>query len=88
MGSFLLNDFGEVLLELNTKLMACSDMCLEVDELQNEAKLKSEKQDIVIGRVQQELIFPLKQNRYLFVVEGGKHFYMHKSQLAKVVFVN
>ena len=88
MGSFLLNDFGEVLLELNTKLMMCSDMCVEVDELHSEAKLKSDKQDIVIGYVHPELIFPLKQNRYLFVVEGGKNFYMRKGQLAKVVFVN
>jgi len=88
MGSFLLNDFGEVLLELNTKLICCSDMCIEVDELHNEAKLKSSMQDIVIGYVHPELLFPLKQNRYLFIVESSKSFFARRGQLAKVVFVN
>ena len=86
MGSFILNDFGEVMLELNTKLITCIDMRVEVDERKNEATLKSKEQDIVIGYIHPELIFSLKQNRYLFVVEGNKSFYARRGQLAKVVF--
>ena len=88
MGSFLLNDMGEVLLELNVKMNFDIDMLLEINEEKNEAVLKNAGESFLIGFVHPELIIPLKQNRYLFVVEHNNQFYALNSKLAKVVFVN
>lgn len=89
MGCFLLNERGEVLLEMSSGLRLAADMQLEVDEYAGTAVLKSSdggRYDI--GFVHKELMFPLKKNRYLFVVERNNQFYAMNSTLAKVVFVN
>lgn len=88
MGSFLLNEFGEVLLEVKSGLDFCFDVCLEVNEEKQSAVLKSAGKSFVIEFVHQDLILPLKRNRYLFVVERNNQFYAINSKLAKVVFVN
>ncbi|MBR5154501.1 MAG: hypothetical protein IKW58_02115 [Alphaproteobacteria bacterium] len=88
MGTFLLNDIGEVLLELNFRMSLDVDLSLEIDELNKEAILKNAEEKIKIGYVHPELIIPLKQNRYLFVVERNNQFYALNSKLCKVVFVN
>ncbi|MBQ8751108.1 MAG: hypothetical protein IJZ30_05685 [Alphaproteobacteria bacterium] len=88
MGSFLLNDMGEVLLELNVKMDFDVDLLLEVNEGKHKAILKNAEQSFVIDFIHPELIVPLKQNRYLFVVERNNQFYAINSKLAKVVFVN
>jgi len=87
MGTFLLNDIGEVLLEIKAKLDMSSDITLEVDEVKEIAFLKSDEKKIKVGYVHPELIFPLKQNRYLFVVARNNQFYALNSKLCKVVFV-
>ena len=51
------------------------------------AFLKSDEKKIKVGYVHPELIFPLKQNRYLFVVARNNQFYALNSKLCKVVFV-
>ncbi len=87
MGCFLLNEFGEVLLELKSGLRFCPDMRLEVNEETQSAELKSADSSFKIDFVHPELMLPLKQNRYLFVVERNNQFYALNTQLAKVVFV-
>ena len=82
MGCFLLNELGEVLLELASGL----DLRLEINEEAQSAVLKSENDCFTVGYVHEELLLPLKQNRYLFVVERNNQFYAMKSKLAKVVF--
>ncbi len=87
MGCFLLNELGEVLLELKSSLRFCADMRLEVNEANQSAELKSADSSFKIDFVHPELMLPLKQNRYLFVVERNNQFYAMNTQLAKVVFV-
>ncbi len=86
MGCFLLNELGEVLLELASGLDFRSDLRLEINEEAQSAVLKSENDCFTVGYVHEELLLPLKQNRYLFVVERNNQFYAMKSKLAKVVF--
>lgn len=86
MGCFLMNDLGEVLLELASGLNFQADLRLEIDETAQLAVLKSDNESFKIGFVHEDLILPLKRNRYLFVVERNNQFYAMKSQLAKVVF--
>ena len=88
MGNFLLNDFGEVLLEINTKMIFSEDLCLEINEAEKKAVLKNAGNEFMINYVHEELMVPLKQNRYLFVVERNNQYYALNSKLAKVVFVN
>jgi hypothetical protein len=87
MGDFLLNDFGEVLLEIASGFNFQHDILLEVNELAQSAVLKSEDNTFNIDYVHRELMLPLKRNRYLFVVERNNQFYAMKSKLAKVIFV-
>lgn len=87
MGNFLLNEFGEVLLEIKSGLNFTDNVCLEVNEKKQTAVLKSGTGQIKIDFVHKELMLPLKMRRYLFVVERNNQFYLSKSQLAKVVFV-
>ena len=87
MGNFLLNELGEVLLEVQSHLEFGADMCLEVHETSHTAILKSLGKMFNIDFVHQDLMMPLKSHRYLFVVERNNQFYATKSQLAKVVFV-
>lgn len=87
MGCFLLNDLGEVLLELKAHFNLGKDLCLEVNEKEQTAVLKNAEEEVKIDFVHEELMFPLKRYRYLFVVERNNQFYALKSQLAKVVFV-
>ena len=87
MGNFLLNEFGEVLLEIKSGLNFDDNVCLEVNEKKQTAVLKSDNGQIKIDFVHEELMLPLKMRRYLFVVERNNQFYLSKSQLAKVVFV-
>jgi hypothetical protein len=87
MGNFLLNELGEVLLEIQSHLDFGADMCLEVNENSQTAILKSLDKKFNIDFVHPELIMPLKSHRYLFVVERNNQFYAIKSRLAKVVFV-
>lgn len=87
MGCFLLNELGEVLLELKSGLRFCADMRLEVNEENQSAELKSDGCSFKIDFVHPELMLPLKQNRYLFVIERNNQFYAINSKLAKVVFV-
>lgn len=87
MGTFLLNDIGEVLLEIKTKLDIGVDATLEIDEDKEIAFLVSNEKKIKVGYVHPELIVPLKQNRYLFVVTRNNQFYALNSRLCRVVFV-
>lgn len=87
MGNFLLNELGEVLLEIQSHLDFGADMCLEVNETSQTAMLKSLDKKFKIDYVHPELMLPLKSCRYLFVVERNNQFYAIKSRLAKVVFV-
>ena len=87
MGSFLLNEMGEVLLENKSGLDFKDDLCLEVNETAQTAVLRSDHGEIAIDFVHEELMYPLKMRRYLFVVERNNQFYAIKSRLAKVVFV-
>ncbi len=86
MGCFLLNELGEVLLEIASGLDFCADLRLEINEEKHSAVLKSEDNTFPIGFVHEELMLPLKKNRYLFVVERNNQFFALKSKLAKVVF--
>lgn len=86
MGCFLMNDFGEVLLELASGLNFQTDLRLEIDETAQQAVLKSDNESFKVGFVHEDLLLPLKRNRYLFVVERNNQFYAMKSKLAKVVF--
>lgn len=86
MGCFLLNDLGEVLLEIASGLDFHTDLRLEVSEEGHFAVLRSEDKSFRIDFVHDELMLPLKKNRYLFVVERNNQFYALKSKLAKVVF--
>lgn len=87
MGCFLLNEFGEVLLELKSGLSFGADMRLEINETDRSAVLKSMGESFKVGVVHEDLMFPLKMRRYLFVVERNNSFYVKNSALAKVVFV-
>ena len=87
MGNFLLNELGEVLLEIQSHLEFGADLCLEVHEKSQTGVLKSLGKNFDIDFIHQELIMPLKRCRYLFVVERNNQFYALKSRLAKVVFV-
>ena len=86
MGCFLLNDLGEVLLELASGLNFQSDLRLEINEKAQSAVLKTEDDSYAVGFVHEDLLLPLKRNRYLFVVERNNQFYAMKSKLANVVF--
>lgn len=86
MGCFLMNELGEVLLELASGLNFQADLRLEIDEVEQLATLKSDKESFKVGFVHEDLLLPLKRNRYLFVVERNNQFYIMKSKLAKVVF--
>lgn len=88
MGVFLLNDLGEVLLEISSGLNMNKDLCLEVNEQEHNAILKDKEQSIKIDYIHEELMLPLKQNRYLFVIERNNQFYAKNSTLAKVIFIN
>jgi len=87
MGNFLLNELGDVLLEIKSGLDFDGDICLEVNEKEQTAVLKSDNGQIKIDFVHEALMLPLKMRRYLFVVERNNQFFLSKSQLAKVVFV-
>ena len=87
MGSFLLNEFGEVLLEVQSGLSFDEDIFLEVDEKEQTALLRSQHQKFPIDYVHKALMLPLKMHRYLFVVERNNHFFATNSKIAKVVFV-
>ena len=52
------------------------------------AVLRSAAESFAIDFVHEELMLPLKRNRYLFVVERNNQFYAMNSKLAKVVFVD
>lgn len=86
MGCFLLNELGEVMLELSSGLDFRADLRLEIDENAQIAVLKSDEESFKVGFVHEDLLLPLKRNRYLFVVERNNQFYTMKSKLAKVVF--
>ena len=88
MCNFLLNDFGEVVLEINAKINLTEDMCLEINEIEKKAILKNAGNEFMIEYVHDELMVPLKQNRYLFVVERNNQYYALNSKLAKVIFIN
>lgn len=88
MGCFLLNEFGEVLLEIASGLDFSVDLRLEVNETLQTAVLKDKDGSFAIDFVHPELMLPLKKNRYLFVVERNNQFYAMNSKLAKVVFIN
>lgn len=88
MGCFLLNELGEVLLELKSGLNFGEDVRLEVNEVSHSAVLRSDGKSFTIDFVHNDLILPLKRNRYLFVVERNNSFYALHSRLAKVVFVD
>jgi hypothetical protein len=88
MGSFLLNDRGEVLLEINDKIPGGDNLCLKINEKFNDALLVDENQKIQIGYVHPEVLLFLKQNRYLFIVEHTNQFYAFNSRLANVIFVD
>lgn len=88
MGCFLLNELGEVLLEIKSGLGFGADMRLEVNESAQSAVLRSAVESFAIDFVHEELMLPLKRNRYLFVVERNNQFYAMNSKLAKVVFVD
>lgn len=88
MSCFLMNEQGEVMLEMHSGLRLDTDMRLEINEAAQTAVLKSaDGGRFEIEFVHEELMFPLKKNRYLFVVERNNQFYALKSKLAKVVFV-
>lgn len=87
MGNFLLNELGEVLLEIKSELRIKDDACLEVNEKKQTAVLRCGNGEIAIDFVHEALMLPLKMRRYLFVVERNNQFFTIKSQLAKVVFV-
>lgn len=87
MGCFLLNELGEVLLEVMSGLDFQADLCLEVNEKAQTAVLKSLQKTFNIEFVHPELMLPLKMKRYLFVVERNSLFYATKSRMAKVIFV-
>lgn len=63
MGCFLLNELGEVLLELASGLDFRADLRLEIDENEHEAFLRSDKQSFKVGFVHEDLLLPLKRNR-------------------------
>lgn len=88
MGCFLLNELGEVLLEIKSGLGFGADMRLEVNESAQSAVLRSAAESFAIDFVHEEFMLPLKRNRYLFVVERNNQFYAMNSKLAKVVFVD
>ena len=88
MGCFLLNELGEVLLELKSGLRFSADMRLEVNEAAHSAVLRSAAESFAIDFVHEDLMLPLKRNRYLFVVERNNQFYAINSKLAKVVFID
>ncbi len=89
MGCFLLNERGEVMLEMSSGLHFDADMRLEVNEDMRTAVLRNSDGGYYnIDFVHEELMFPLKKNRYLFVVERNNQFYVMNSTLVKVVFVN
>lgn len=87
MGCFLLNELGEVLLEISSGWRFDGDLKLEVNEENQSAVLKNNDKSFNIDFVHQELMLPLKKNRYLFVVERSNQFLALHSCLAKVVFV-
>ena len=87
MGCFLLNELGEVLLEVMSGLDFRSNLCLEVDEKAQTAVLKNKDKSYKIDFVHEELMLPLKMNKYLYVVEQNNLFSATKSALAKVRFI-
>jgi len=87
MGCFLLNELGEVLLEVMSGLDFSSGICLEVDEKAQTAVLKNKDKSFRIDFVHEELMLPLKMNKYLYVVEQNNLFSATKSALAKVRFI-
>lgn len=87
MGCFLLNEMGEVLLELVSELNFAMDMRLEINEGEQSAVLKSGNESVEVGFVHEDLMLALKMRRYLFVAERNNAFFLKNSKLAKVVFV-
>ncbi|MBO5284808.1 MAG: hypothetical protein J6B00_02920 [Alphaproteobacteria bacterium] len=87
MGCFLLNEMGEVLLELVSGLNFAMDMRLEINEGEQSAVLKSGNESVEVGFVHEDLMLALKMRRYLFVAERNNAFFLKNSKLAKVVFV-
>ncbi|MBO5284412.1 MAG: hypothetical protein J6B00_00890 [Alphaproteobacteria bacterium] len=87
MGCFLLNEMGEVMLELVSGLDFAMDMRLEINEDEQIAVLKSGNESVEVGFVHEDLMLALKMRRYLFVAERNNAFFLKKSKLAKVVFV-
>lgn len=87
MGFFLLNEMGEVLLELVSGLNFAMDMRLEINEGEQSAVLKSGNESVEVGFVHEDLMLALKMRRYLFVAERNNAFFLKNSRLAKVVFV-
>lgn len=87
MGCFLLNEMGEVLLELISGLDFNVDIRLEINEGEQSAVLKSGEKSVEVGFVHDDLMLALKMRRYLFVAERNNAFFHTNSKLAKVVFV-
>ncbi len=88
MSAFLLNDNGELLLEISDNISFGDSLFLEINQAHHEALLINEQQKIKVGYVHPEVMFFLKKNRYLFVVERTNQFYALNSKLAKVMFVD
>ena len=88
MGVFLLNDNGELLLEINDRISFGDSLFLEINQARSEALLVNENQKIKVGYVHPEVMLFLKKNRYLFVVERTNQFYALNSKLANVMFVD
>lgn len=61
MGCFLLNELGEVLLEIKSGLGFGADMRLEVNESAQSAVLRSAAESFAIDFVHEELMLPLKE---------------------------
>lgn len=86
MGCFLLNEFGDVMLEVASGLDFQKDWVLEIKENEQLAVLQSENGYFEVGFVHKELIAPLKKKRYIFVVERNDQFYATYHKLTKLVF--
>ena len=88
MSAFLLNNAGELLLEINDTISFDGSLCLEVNPEYSEAILRNRDEKINIGYVHPEVLLFLKRNRYLCVVKCSSKFYALNSKLANVVFVD
>lgn len=88
MSVFLLNDEEEILLEIDEDISLSGDIFLEINLRTNEAILKNKNQKNDIGYVHPEVMFYLKKNKYLFVINrSNKCFALNYKQI-DVLFVD